>query len=477
MENLIHQSSYINGRFCDVHKLQTWEVKDKYTGELIENVGLANADEVEEAIQSNQKAFKDYAKYSAGKKRDLILALKVELEKQSEPLARLIVREAGKPLFYARVEVERAIDTLEFAAEEARRLGGERVPMDFNNGESRTAMTQLFPKGPVLGISPFNFPLNLALHKIAPALASGCSISVKPSPFAPLTLLALAKMMDLAGFPPGLVNIVVCPNELTEKMVEDERFKLFSFTGSPQVGWMLKAKVKNIQAHLELGGNAPVIIDRNCDLDVVAKKVAMGSYLYSGQICISTQRILVDRKVSADFETKLVEEIEKLKVGNPQQEDVIVGPMISYEHLERVNQWVGEAVAGGAVLLTGGKVLSKEHNLFAPTLLKNVDSKAKVCREEVFGPVAILESFESFEQGLESANNSQFGLQAGVFTDSVENMKKAFTFLEVGAVIINDIPGFRIDHMPYGGVKNSGLGREGLRYTIEAMTEPRLLVF
>lgn len=477
IENILVRENYINGKFNAEGSGEFLEVVDKYTSTPIAKVPLVSKAQMEEAISSSVKGFDELKSWSAGRRSKMLKNLVLEFEKHQDEFAALIAREAGKPIGYAKGEVARCLVTLETAVMEALNFDGEVVPIDYNNGEGKTAFTKRFPIGPIAAISPFNFPLNLALHKIAPALAAGCSIVIKPAPQAPLTTMAFAKLVHKAGYPAGVLNVLMADIPEAEMMVRDERLKMLSFTGSPSIGWYLKTISGKKKVALELGGNASVIVDETADLKTAAKLTAIGSYLYAGQICISTQRIFVSKEVYEPFIQILVDEIEKLKTGDPMDETTMVGPLIQAIHLDRIEEWVNEAVEGGATLLTGGEVISKENLLYAPTLLTNTQSNMKVCREEVFGPVAVIEPVESFEEAIVQSNDSKFGLQAGVFTNRVDRMKLAHKSLEVGGVMINNIPGFRIDNMPYGGVKDSGLGREGIRYTMEEMTEPRLIIY
>ena len=399
------------------------------------------------------------------------------LEARQDDFVDMIVREAGKPLGYAKGEIARCLVTIRTAAAEALRFGGEYVPIDYGAGKGRTAFTKRFPVGVVGAITPFNFPLNLALHKIAPALAVGCPIVVKPSPYTPLVLLAFAALIDEVGFPAGAMNAVVADIPEAEKLVTDDRIALLSFTGSDTVGWKLKALAGKKKVQLELGGNAATIVDSSADLAHAAKRVAIGSFLYAGQICISTQRIFVVEDVFDVFLKLLVPEIEALKVGDPQDPEVMVGPLIDPVHVGRIDQWVKEALEGGAKALIGGTPLDAERNLYAPTLLTGTAAGMKVQAREVFGPVAVIEAVPDLETAITQVNDSAFGLQAGVFTNRVDHLKLAHERLEVGGILINEIPGFRVDSMPYGGIKDSGLGREGLKYAMEEMTEPRLLIY
>jgi glyceraldehyde-3-phosphate dehydrogenase (NADP+) len=452
-------------------------VLDKFSGETLAFVNQINKPQMEQAIESCLSGFETLRSMSTGERRELLKKFYSLIDKNKERLCDLVVAEAGKPLSYAKAEIERTLSTLEHAIEMMRTFGGEQVPMDFDGGVGKIGLTQRFPKGVIACISPFNFPLNLAMHKIAPAIAVGCSVILKPSPYTPLSALALAKLAIEAGFPAGAFNVVIADNEVSQLMVEDQRIAHLSFTGSPKVGWMLKNICGKKGVTLELGGNAAVIVDETADIQKAAKTIATGAFLFAGQICISTQRILVASSVYDDFKRQLIAAILKIKVGNPRKAENSIGPLIDKIHLERIHTWVQEAIDSGANILTGGAIQNAKHNLYQPTLLENVSPEQKVCREEVFGPVAVLAPFDSFQEAIDQVNDSDFGLQAGVFTNDVERIKFAFHHLEVGGVMINNIPGFRLDHMPYGGIKDSGLGREGTKYVMEEFTEPRLLIF
>jgi acyl-CoA reductase-like NAD-dependent aldehyde dehydrogenase len=363
------------------------------------------------------------------------------------------------------------------AAAEALRFTGETVPMDFGTGVGRTAFTRRFPIGVVAAITPFNFPLNLVLHKVAPAMAVGCPVIVKPAPQAPLSALALAHLLHDLDWPPGGVQVLVCGNPVAEQLVTDARVAMLSFTGSDAVGWHLKSICGKKKVTLELGGNGSVVIDEGTDLADAARTVALGANLYAGQTCISTQRIFVVASVAEAFQQRLIAACNELTSGDPAKDDVSVGPIIDRGHFERIAAWVDEAVAAGATILAGGTPVDDAHNVYGATLLTDVPRDAKVSCAEVFGPVAVLETVPDFAAALARVNDSVYGLQAGVFTNNLAHMKLAHDRLEVGAVIINNVPGFRIDPMPYGGVKDSGLGREGLKYAMDEMSEPRLIVF
>jgi glyceraldehyde-3-phosphate dehydrogenase (NADP+) len=398
-----------------------------------------------------------------------------EIARRKEQIAGTLAAEAGKPIKDALIETERAVMTFQVAAEEARRLGGEYVPMDLApHGVGRMAIVKRFPVGPVAAISPFNFPLNLTAHKIAPAIAAGNPIVLKPATKTPLSAITLAEVVVGAGLPPEAISVLPMARTTGDRLVTDVRFKLLTFTGSSAVGWDMKARAGKKKVILELGGNAGVIVDASADVEFAAARVAAGGFAFAGQSCIAVQRVYVEASIFDPFTSRLVALVEALKVGDPLDPDTDVGPMIEPAEAERVDEWVREAVSGGARVLTGGKRLGGP--VYAPTILSGAPRDARVCTQEVFAPLVVLTPFTSFGDALTEVNRSSYGLQAGVFTSNLERTLQAFDGLDVGGVLINDVPTWRIDHMPYGGVKDSGLGREGPRYTIEEMTEPRLLV-
>ncbi|MFB1022493.1 MAG: aldehyde dehydrogenase family protein [Vicingaceae bacterium] len=452
-------------------------VLDKYHAKEIGKIPQATEQQMEDAIVAANEAFEITKKWSACKKAEMMQKLYDRLDARKDEFIDIIINEGGKPRSYATNEVDRSLMTLKLAIEEATRFGGEMVPMDWGAGEGKMALTHRFPIGVIACITPFNFPLNLVMHKVAPALATGCTTVIKPAPQAPMSCLAFAELFEEVGYPVGVINVLVCDIPVAEKLVKDERVAKLSFTGSDKVGWYLKSICGKKKVTLELGGNAAVIIDEDTDVKAISDLIAKGAYLYAGQICISTQRIFVHEKVYDRFQSALIESIGNLKVGDAQDESVLVGPVIDKGHMKRIDSWVQEAKAEGATILTGGSITSDKHNLYAPTLITNSTSKMKVAAEEVFGPVAVLEKADSFEDAIRMSNDSKYGLQVGVFTNSLKNFKYAFSELEVGGVIMNNIPGFRIDHMPYGGVKDSGLGREGLKYAMDEMTEGKLIVY
>jgi glyceraldehyde-3-phosphate dehydrogenase (NADP+) len=476
-QHIVNLANYIDNTWQAKGKEKPLIIKDKYSQKTIAELPLATPQQLETAIQAAEKGFHIYRRFSAGKRAELLEKLKNELLNEKEAFIHLIVAEAGKPLDYAEMEVNRGIATLEAAIRATYTLRGDIIPIDFGIGERKTALTKLFPIGPIVCITPFNFPLNLALHKVAPALAVGCSFILKPPPQAPLTALALAKLCEKAGFPAGVVNVLACDIPEAEQLIKDERIKMLSFTGSAKVGWHLKNLAGKKKVALELGGNAAVIIDETVDLQDVAGIVAKGAQLYAGQICISTQRIITLNSVYEEFKQYLKTETEKLLVGNPIHKDCVVGPLIDNVNLVRVNDWVQEALNEGAEPICGAQVFDNDHNIYSPTLLENVNDKMKVVNEEVFGPVAVLEKVKTFEEAIIKANTAKYGLQAGIFTNRIDRMKFAHQELEVGGIIINHIPGFRMDNMPYGGIKDSGLGREGVWYAMQEMSEMRLLIY
>jgi glyceraldehyde-3-phosphate dehydrogenase (NADP+) len=452
----------------------TAKILNPYDGRLIAEVCQAGLSEIEPAIQATIEGARVMRNLPGHARSSLLLAIARLLQTRQEESARIIAGEAGKPITDARREVGRAIQTFSIAAEEARRIGGDVLPLDWTPGtESYWGLTRRFPLGAVLGITPFNFPINLVAHKVAPALAAGNAILIKPAPQTPLTALFLGELAMEAGLPPGALNIVPCPNDVAERLVSDVRFRLLSFTGSAPVGWMLKAKCGKKKVVLELGGNAGVIIEPDADLDLAAQRCVAGGFAYAGQTCISVQRILVHESIVEAFTAKLLERVATLKAGDPSDETTVVGPLIDGKAADRVQGWIQEAVSQGAKVLAGG---SRSGSVLHATVLSNVTATMKVSCEEVFGPLVTITPYRQFEQAVALLNNSPYGLQAGVFTRDINRIFSAFRDLEVGAVLANEIPTFRADHMPYGGVKDSGLGREGVRYAIEEMTEPRLLV-
>jgi acyl-CoA reductase-like NAD-dependent aldehyde dehydrogenase len=396
------------------------------------------------------------------------------LEGRREEIAAAITAQAGKPIALSRVEVDRAVITFRTGAEEARRIGGEVLPLDGTPaGRGRIGLTRRFPAGVVAGIVPFNFPLNLAAHKVAPALAAGCTVVLKPPPQSPGPTLLLGEIARDAGVPPGALNVVLAPVAESGALVDDPRIAVLSFTGSARVGWALKARAARKKVILELGGNAALVVDQSADLDRAAERAAIAGFAFAGQVCIKAQRLFVERSVYADFRERLLTAIDRIVVGDPSRDDVLTGPVIDDASAARIAAWTAAAVNGGARIAAGGE---REGRLLPPVVLEDVPPDALVSREEVFGPVMTLAPFDDFTEALRQVNRGPYGLQAGVFTRDLGRSLQAFEEIEAGAIILNDAPNFRVDPMPYGGIKESGFGREGLRYAIEEMTELRLLV-
>lgn len=434
---------------------------------------MAEGGDLEEALSSAISAFEVLKGYPAYRRAEILQKVVDGLKKSEEELARTIALEAGKPIKDARGEARRAVNTFQIALEESKRLGGEILPLDIMPGsEGRTGLVRRFPIGPVLGISPFNFPLNLVAHKVAPAMACGNPIIIKPALKTPLTALLLAGIIHEAGWPEGGLSVFPCSNEDAGRLFEDERIKKLTFTGSAKVGWMLKGRAGTKKITLELGGNAGVIVHNDADIELAAKRCTVGAFSYAGQICISVQRIYVERSVFDRFKELYLDNCGKLKFGDPLDESTDVGPMIEEAAAARTEEWVKEAVSEGASVIAGGR---RKGNFLEPTVLTNTKPSMKICGEEVFAPVTTLEPYDTFEEAVGEVNRGIYGLQAGVFTRDMGRILYAYERLNVGGVIANDIPTFRVDNMPYGGVKMSGFGREGVRYAMEEMTEIKLL--
>jgi acyl-CoA reductase-like NAD-dependent aldehyde dehydrogenase len=467
----------IKGCFINNTWVETGEklaVLSPWSGETVGEVSLAGEAEWEAALAAAGKAAVTFKALSSLERQQMLEKLAAGVKARQEELAQTIVAEGGKPVTYARGEMARGVLTLSLAAAEAARVGGEVLPLDLTPASrGRWGITRRFPLGPVLGISPFNFPFNLVAHKVGPALAAGNPIIIKPPSATPLTALKLAEIYEQAGLPPGGLQVLPSPSRLAEKYAADERLKALSFTGSAAVGWRLKSLAGRKKVILELGGNAACIVDADADLAAAAARSAIGAFAHAGQVCISVQRLLVHQDCYEAFKEVFLRTVqEKVVVGDPGREDTVVGPFIDAGAGAKVRQWVEEALAGGARLAAGGP---GKGNLMPPTVLEKVTPDLKVWKDEIFGPVVVLTPCADFTQALTMANDSVYGLQAGVFTRNLAHAWQAFETLEVGGVIINDVPAFRVDNMPYGGVKASGFGREGLRYAVEELTELRLL--
>ena len=462
----------VDGRW--IAEGETLPVTSPFDDSLVGTTFQATAKHLDEATRAAVRAFHVTRRIPAYERQRVLAAISEGISARRDEFARVMAGEAGKPLKAARVEVDRAVFTLRVAAEESVRIGGEWLPLDWRPGwEGRSAILRRFPLGPVAAITPFNFPLNLVAHKVAPAIAAGCSMVLKPAPKTPLCALMLAEIVQHAGWPEGALNVLCLSNENAEVMAADDRFELLTFTGSGAVGWMLKSKAGKKRVALELGGNAAVIVHSDADIEQAAERCALGGFSYAGQSCISVQRIYVHRSVEDEFVRTLVDRVGKLKVGDPLDEATDVGPMINEQAARPVEEWVEEARRNGAGVLAGGK---REGSIFYPTVLTKTRPDMRVVCEEVFAPVVVVEGYDDFSEVLRAVNDSRYGLQAGLFTNDARLIQAAYETLDVGGVIVNDTSTFRADQMPYGGVKDSGLGREGLRSAIEEMTELKLLV-
>ncbi len=450
------------------------EIRAPFDGSAVGRVFQARREHVDAAIVAAIKAFGTTRRLPAFERQRVLRRVAENIAHRKEEFAHTIAHEAGKPIKAARSEVERTIFTFTVAAEESTRIYGEYLPLDWQEFTAgRWGIVRRFPLGPIAGITPFNFPLNLVAHKVAPAIASGCTMVLKPAPQTPLTALLAAEAVQQAGWPDGALNVLPLSNDDAGLLVTDERLKLISFTGSAAVGWDIKSRAGKKKVALELGGNAGVIVHSDADLNYAADRCVTGGFAYAGQSCISVQRILVERSVFDKFRDLLVAGVKKLKTGDPLEESTDVGPLIRESDAIRAADWIHEAVRGGARVLCGGQ---RKGAVLEPTVLSGTRQDMKVNCQEIFAPVVTIEAYDNFSDVLKQINNSPYGLQAGIFTRDAKLLFSAYEELEVGALMAGDVPTFRIDHMPYGGIKDSGLGREGLRSAIEEMTEPKLLV-
>ncbi len=449
------------------------EVRSPYDGEPVAVVHRAGREQIEGAIERAASAFETTRRMPVWQRAEALMAVSRGVRERREDLALTMALEAGKPVGAARGEVDRAAYTFAVAAEEAKRIYGEIVPLDWIPGlEGREAQVRFVPLGPVAGISPFNYPLNLVAHKVAPALAAGNPIVLRPASQTPLSALKLADIVQGTAFPEGALSVVPSTTAAAAPLVEDERIRLLTFTGSPAVGWALKSRAGRKRVTLELGGNAGVIVHRDADLAFAAERVVWGGFQYAGQSCVSVQRVYVHEDVYDAFKALLVPAVEALRVGDPLDETTDVGPVIDAGAAERIATWLDEAREGGARLLAGG---GHDGNLWQPTLLEDVRPGMKVCSQEVFAPMIGLYRYGDIAEAVQAVDDSDFGLQAGLFTNDWRVIRAAFDGIEVGGLNVNDVSTFRVDHMPYGGVKQSGFGREGLRYAIQEMSEMKLL--
>lgn len=449
-------------------------LRSPYDGHVLSEIVLATEQVLSRALEAATLAQPAMAALTRAERAGILERVAALITEHAEELAGLIRDEMGKPIRYARAEVGRAVDTFRASADAARHLAGAEIPLDAASpGRGRLGMVRRFPVGPIAAITPFNFPLNLVAHKLGPAIAAGCATVLKPASQTPLSALRLAELCGVAGLPKGALSVIACDRKVGELLVTDDRLKALSFTGSAEVGWGMKARAGRKKVVLELGGNAAAIVLPDADLEQAAAKVATGGFYQAGQSCISVQRVLVHEAAYARFRDALTEQTKATPYGDPSDESVVSGPLIDVGNAERVASWVAEAEAAGARALVRGR---RDGCLLAPTLLEGAPRGSRVVAEEVFGPVIALDRFASLDEALSIADETRFGLQAGIFTNDLSAVLEAWERLEVGAVIHNDVPAFRVDLMPYGGVRDSGLGREGPAYAAEELTEPRLLV-
>jgi acyl-CoA reductase-like NAD-dependent aldehyde dehydrogenase len=452
----------------------TFQVRSPYDDSVVAEIGVPSAADVEEAVATAAATFEESRHLPVHARANALDHISRRLSETVDENAEMIAREGGKPLKWAKVEATRAVSTFRWASEVIRHGDDELIRLDTEASlGSRIGLVRRFAFGPVLGITPFNFPLNLVAHKVAPSLAVGAPIVVKPASATPIGSLRLAEFFAETELPKGMFQVLPVSSKVADGLARDDRFRKISFTGSNEIGWYLKGLDPRKRVTLELGGNAGVIVHSDADLDLAAQRVAFGGYYQAGQSCISVQRVLVQSEVYEQFAASLVKQVESLKVGDPLNPTVDVGPVIQKSEVGRIDEWVQEAVTQGATILTGGH--GKEP-FYEPTLIADVRPEMKVCREEIFGPVVTISPYQTFDEAVAAVNDSRFGLQAGVFTNDINRAFQAHRDIEVGGVIVNDVSAFRADQMPYGGAKDSGFGREGLRYAMEEMTEPRIMV-
>ena len=461
----------INGKWENSE--ETREIQSPYNQEPVAKIHFASTPQMKDAVTAAHEAFGETKKLSSLERSQALEKISSEINRDKEELARSIALSSGKTIKSSRIEVERAVNTFNIASEEAKRIGGEIIPLDLSSQtEERWGLVRHFPLGVIGAISPFNFPLNLVAHKVAPAFASGNSVVLRPASQVSITSMLLGKIINETDYPAGGINVVPSGYEAAEVLLNDERVKMLTFTGSPEIGWELKKKAHKKKITLELGGNAAVVVEPDANLDFALPRIILGAFSYSGQICISIQRIFLHQQIYDRFMADFADATKKLKIGDPLEEDTDIGPMINLGAAEQAEEWLTEAVESGARVIAGGK---REGPMFEPTILENVKPELRISWLEAFAPVVVVYRYKDFEDALKGVNYSIYGLQAGIFTGNLNKAFRAYEVLDVGGVIINDIPTFRIDHMPYGGVKESGFGREGLKYAIEEMTEMKLM--
>ncbi len=449
------------------------DIQSPYDQSPVATIHFASSSQMKDAITAAHEAFSKTKRLSSFERSQTLEKISSEIERRKEELARSITISSGKTITSSRIEVDRAVNTFRIASEEAKRIGGEIIPLDMNaQTQQRWGLVRHFPLGVIGAISPFNFPLNLVAHKVAPAFASGNSVVLRPASQVSITSMILGEIICETDFPDGGINIVPSGYEAAEHLLNDERVKMLTFTGSPEIGWDLKKKAHKKKVTLELGGNAAVVIEPDADLDYALPRTLLGAFSYSGQICISIQRIFLHEKIYDRFMADFTEATQKLKIGDPLEEDTDIGPMINLSAAEQTEEWIAEAVDNNARITVGGK---REGSMFEPTILEDVNPELRISWLEAFAPIVVVYRYKDFDEALRGVNHSIYGLQAGIFTGNLDKAFQAYDVLDVGGVIVNDIPTFRVDHMPYGGVKESGFGREGLKYAIEEMTEMKLM--
>ncbi len=463
---------YIAGRFAETDTFIS--VRDKFTGDEFALAGTSDVAMIEEAISKAQNAENLMADLSSSEKYDILSYISKQLFQKRDYFAEIIAREAGKPVKFSRIEAERASQVFLIAAEESKRLDSELMQLDwFAYGKGKEALIRMFPVGTVAGITPFNFPLNLVAHKVAPAIAAGCPVILKPASSTPVSALELAIIIHESGLPKGALSVLPASHETAVPLVEDSRIKKISFTGSPEIGWKIKSRCGKKKITLELGGNAAAVITPSANMEEAVAKCVTGAFAFSGQVCIHTQRIFVHESIFQQFLREFVRRARQWREGSPLLPGTDISVLIDEENAIRVEQWIKEATDQGAVIVLGG---SRNKNFVEPTVLTNTHSSMKVRKDEVFGPVVTIDKYSDFDEAIFLVNDSVFGLQAGVFTNHIDEMNTAFRKIQAGGILINESPTFRIDHMPYGGIKDSGFGREGVKYAIREMCEMKLLL-
>ncbi len=458
----------------ELYKEEKIEVLFPYNKEKVGSVSLANEEDGLKALEFSKIGFEKTKLLSPYEKSKILQKILEKIEEERENLAKIICLEAGKPIKQARAEVDRCLFTFEIAKEECKRISGEIIPLDLKEWTlKKEGYVKRFPKGILLAITPFNFPLNLVAHKLAPAIAVGIPFILKPASKTPIVSCKLSKIILNSGYPEEAVNYLPMNSKKVKTLLEHPDIKIVSFTGSSEVGWGIKKIAYDKTCTLELGGNAAVVVHKDADIEDAAKKCAIGGFYYAGQSCISVQRIIIFEEIYEIFKKKLIEEVKKLKVSDPREEDCFVGPIIDEESLIRIENWVEEAKRDGAKIIIGGE---RRENFYMPTIIEDVKPDMKIWREEVFAPIVVLKKYKNFEEAINLVNESRFGLQAAVFTKDYLNIEKAFKEIEAGGIVINDASSFRADHQPYGGLKLSGFGREGIRWAIEEMSEIKILI-